>query len=158
MERIKKPLLSNRAKAKSERRGSNPRLAAWEATTLPTELRSHLNQLSISNISKRRILSIGEQIIRNAEFGMRNSECGIGASADHWLTAGGEIKTPHSSLLTSNLYSPLVDRILLQGIIYRKAVGKRQEAVVRKRPQKTTAYCLLPIASLLTTYIYINYL
>ena len=29
-------------KGKSERRDSNPRLPAWEAGTLPTELRSHI--------------------------------------------------------------------------------------------------------------------
>ena len=29
---------------KSERRGSNPRHPAWEADTLPTELRSQLNK------------------------------------------------------------------------------------------------------------------
>lgn len=32
----------------SERRDSDPRHAAWEATTLPTELRSH-NIINISN-------------------------------------------------------------------------------------------------------------
>jgi hypothetical protein len=29
-------------KNQSERRGSNPRHSAWEADTLPTELRSHI--------------------------------------------------------------------------------------------------------------------
>ena len=33
----------------SERRGSNPRHPAWEADTLPTELRSHFRNAKLIN-------------------------------------------------------------------------------------------------------------